>query len=314
MLGRTAGGLTWMARYIERAENTARLVEAGQRIALTRRGEAASEWQAVLTASGTHEAFAARHGTAFDAAHAIEFMLRDPANPSSALASVRAARENARAVRTAITREVWEAVNECWLDISQTLRRPVREAELPDLLDRLRRSGALVRGTIVGTMLRDARYRFLRLGTGLERADCTARILDVKSRILLPSAQDVGGPLDAAQWEQLMFAMHVRRAYLMVHGPEYRAHTVAEFLLLNPRMPRSLMFCANRVRDHLEGLADEFGTRHAVVDRAAEQAARLRGYTVDDVFDIGLHEFLTGTIREVSALSKEIASAYRFDA
>ena len=89
---------------------------------------------------------------------------------------------------------------------------------------------------------------------------------------------------------------------------------MAEFLLLNPRMPRSLMFCANRVRDHLEGLADEFGTRHAVFDRAAEQAARLRGYTVDDVFDIGLHEFLTGTIREVSALSKEIASAYRFDA
>lgn len=318
MLGRTAGGLTWMARYIERAENTARLVEAGQRIALTRRGEAASEWAAVVTAAGAREAFEKRHGPAFDAAHAIDFLLRDPLNPSNALASVEAARINAKAVRTAITREVWEGVNECWLDMSQALKRPVAETELPDLLDRLRRYGSLVRGATIGTMLRDARFRFLRLGTALERADNTARILDVKYHVLLPRAADgeadVGGPLDAAQWEQLMFAMHVRRAYLMVYGSEYRADAVAEFLLLNPRMPRSLVFCADTVREHLEGLAEEFGERHDVTDRAGELAGRLRGHTVEDVFRIGLHEFLSGTIREIAAFSGQIAAAYRFDA
>ena len=314
MLGRTAGGLTWMARYIERAENTARLVEAGQRIALTRRDAAASEWAAVVTAAGVREIFEARHGPAYDASHAVDFLLRDPANASSALASVEAARTNARAVRTAITREVWEGINECWLDMSAAMRRPVPEAELPDLLDRLRRSGSLVRGAILGTMLRDARFRFLRLGTALERADNTARILDVKYHVLLPRSADVGGPLDAAQWEQLMFAMHVRRAYLMIHGPEYRADTVAEFLLLNPRMPRSLVFCADTVREHLEGLEAELDQHHEVTARAGELAERLRGYDVEDVFRIGLHEFLTGTIGEIADFSDAIGAAYRFDA
>ena len=314
MLGRTAGGLTWMSRYIERAENTARLVETGMRMALTRRGEAESEWRAVVTASGVGDLFEARHGPSFDADHAVDFLLRDPANPSSALATVKAARENARGVRTALTREVWEAVNEFWLETSEALKRPVTESDLPDLLDRLRRHGSHVRGALIGTMLRNATFHFSRLGTALERADNTARILDVKYHVLLPKAADVGGPLDTAQWEQLLYAVHVRRAYLTEHGAEFTADRVAEFLVLNPRMPRSLVFCADFAAEKLNALADEFGTRPPIVDRAEALAERLRGHTVENLFQIGLHELLVGIIDEVAGLSDDLATTYRFTA
>lgn len=314
MLGRTANGLTWMSRYIERAENTARLVETGMRMALTRRDEAPSEWRAVITAAGVNEAFEARHGPSYDADHAVEFLLRDPANPSSAVASLRAARENARGVRTALTREVWEAVNEGWLDVSAALREPVAEADLPAVLDRLRQHGSLVRGALIGTMLRNAIFHFSRLGTMLERADNTARILDVKYHVLLPRASDVGGPLDTAQWEQLLFAVHVRRAYLMEHGAEFTGDRVAEFLVLNPRMPRSLVFCAGNVAERLAALSGEFGSRPPVAERADAFAARMRGYSVSDLFAIGLHEVLEGAINEISALSDDIAATYRFTA
>ena len=314
MLGRTAGGLTWMNRYIERAENTARLVETGLRMSLTRRDDAPSEWAAVVTSSGVSGSFEARHGPSYDADHVVDFLLRDPDNPSSAISAVRAARENARGVRTALTREVWEAVNECWLDMSKALARPIDETDLPDLLDRLRRHGSLVRGALIGTMLRNAAFHFSRLGVALERADNTARILDVKYHVLLPKAADVGGPLDTAQWEQLLYAVHVRRAYLTEHGAEFTADRVAEFLILNPRMPRSLVFCAAFAADRIRALANEFGDRPAILDRAEALEARLRDYSVDDLFRIGLHEVVTGVIDEVSGLSDDLASTYRFTA
>ena len=314
MLGRTAGGLTWMSRYIERAENTARLVETGMRMALTRRDEAPSEWRAVMTASGVSAAFEARHGPSYDADHAVDFLLRDSDNPSSALATLHAARENARGVRTAITREVWEAINEAWLDMAAVLKRPVPETDLPGVLDRLRRHGSLVRGALIGTMLRNATFHFSRLGTMLERADNTARILDVKYHVLLPRAADVGGPLDTAQWEQLLFAVHVRRAYLTEHGAEYSADRVAEFLVLNPRMPRSLVFCATEVARKLAALGDELGGRASVADRADTFAARLSGYGTEDLFDIGLHQVVSGVLTEIGGLSDDIADTYRFTA
>ena len=314
MLGRTADGLCWMARYIERAENTARLIETGQRMALIRHGGAASEWAAVVAASGCEAGFEMRHGPEAGGAHVVDYLLRDPSNPSSALRSLEAARTNARAVRTAITREVWEAVNECWLDMSAALARPVSEAALPDLLERLRRHGALVRGALDGTMLRNATFDFLQIGTALERADSTARILDVKYHVLLPRSEDVGGTLDTIQWEQLLTAVHVRRAYLSEYGPTYRADNVAEFLILNARMPRSLRYSAARVAEHLDHLAGEYGERPPVADRARAIVAELDGYSIGDVFDLGLHDFLTGVIGRGAGLAGEIARTYRFAA
>ena len=163
MLGKTANGLFWMARYIERAANTARLVETGQRMALLRTGEAEAEWRGVAEAAGAAEDLAERHDGAFTADRVIDYLLRDPSNPSSALQSIENARTNARLVRTAITREVWEAVNEMFLAMRATLAAPVDERDLPEVLDRLRRHGALIRGMMVGTMLRNAIYDFMEL-------------------------------------------------------------------------------------------------------------------------------------------------------
>ena len=314
MLGKTAGGLFWMARYIERAANTARLVETGQRMALVRAGDAASEWGAVIGAAGVGGPFAERHGAEFDAESVIDFLLRDPANPSSALQSIESARINGRLVRTAITREVWEAVNEMYLDMRAALAGPVPERELPDILDRLRRHGALIRGMMVGTMLRNAIYDFMEIGLNVERADNVARILDVKYHVLLPRAEEVGGNLDTAQWEQLLYSVHVRRAYLHEYGADYRADRVAEFLILNPRMPRSLRFCAKRVAGQLDHLSEEAEARTDACERARARVAMLDAHSVHSIFGEGLHEFLTAFVEENAALSNEIAQAYRFTA
>jgi uncharacterized alpha-E superfamily protein len=185
MLGKTAGGLFWMFRFLERSENTARLVEAGFRMALTRSSSEPDEWISVIQAAGAYDQFAERHEEP-TAANAIDFLLRDKTNTSSVISVVESARNNARLVRTALTREVWEATNECWLALKEALARQVREPDLPETLALIRQQSALVRAALHGTMLRNEIYDFARIGTFLERADNTARILDVKYYVLLP--------------------------------------------------------------------------------------------------------------------------------
>lgn len=195
MLGKTAGSLFWMARYLERSENNARLIDAGFRIALTRSSTAAAEWKSVLVTAGVNQAFQAAHGD-YSSARVIDFLLRDASNPSSILSVIKLARDNARTARTALTRETWEAVNTSWMTLVALLKRPVREDDLPDVLTTIRQQSAHVRGALNGTMLRNDGYNFSLLGTFLERADNTARILDVKYYLLLPSVAHIGTSID----------------------------------------------------------------------------------------------------------------------
>lgn len=183
MLGKTANGLFWMYRYLERAENTARLIETGQRIALTRSGAGDGEWRSILQTAGVAEGYDEGHGS-LTKDQAIDWMLRSADNPSSVLSALAAARQNARMVRTALTHDVWEATNGTWMWAREALSRKVAERDLPKVLHRVRERSALVRGATDGTMLRNDIYDFLRLGTFLERADSTARILDVKYYVL----------------------------------------------------------------------------------------------------------------------------------
>lgn len=164
MLGKTAGGLFWMFRYLERSENTARLVEAGFRMGLTRPDGADDEWGSVLQTAAAAAPYAERHGEV-EAAKVIDFLLRDSSNPSSVLSAIANARQNARLVRTAITREVWEAVNDTYMILKQTLARQVPMRELPEVLGMIRQQSALVRGALHGTMLRNDGFDFARLGT-----------------------------------------------------------------------------------------------------------------------------------------------------
>ena len=159
MLGRTANGLYWMFRYIERAENIARLIDAGMRVSLTRAGSSDEDWDGVLQSAGVRDEFAEVHDK-MTAANAIDYLLRDTANPSSVMSCIDSGRNNARMVRTALTRETWEATNECWIELKQLLGRKVRAAELPEAIDVIKRRAGLIRGAFHGSMLRNDLYNF----------------------------------------------------------------------------------------------------------------------------------------------------------
>jgi uncharacterized alpha-E superfamily protein len=291
MLGKTAGGLLWMARYLERSENTARLVEAGFRIALTRSAASEDEWASIIATAGVQRAFlAANHR--FSGPKVVDFLLRDRSNPSSVLTIMEAARNNARLVRTALTREVWEAVNVCWMTLEETLDAPVPEADLPTALGVIRQQTALVRGAMHGTMLRNDIYNFVRLGTFLERADNTARILDVKYYVLLPSVSHVGSSLDNVQWETILRSASAERAFGWLTGGETTPIGIAQFLILDRSMPRSLAFCYAKLSDNLGHLAADYGDRRPCHGLCETVKARLFERSIQSIFDAGLHEFI----------------------
>ena len=311
MLGRTAGGLMWMFRYLERSENTTRLIEAGFRIALTRPSTSDDEWASVLEAAGVRTAYEARHGR-LDQAAAIDFMLRDPANPSNVLGNIEAARANARAVRTALSREVWEATNECWMEVRRVLARPVRERDLPEVLALIRRQSALVRGALHGTMLRNDIFNFARLGTFLERADNTARILDVKYYVLLPSIHQIGSTLDNVQWETILRSVGGLRSYRWLNGAEVTPMGIADFLILDGRMPRSLMFCVAKMAANLGYLEREYAARHPAQEQVEALLGRLSTNSTDTIFETGLHEFILAFLADIARLGTQIEGDYRF--
>jgi len=183
MLGRTASGLFWMTRYLERMENTARLVDAGYRLSLTTARSSISEWESVLETAGSLQTYTEKHED-ITSQHVIDFLIADKENPGSVASALRATRENARMTRTALTREVWEAINDTYLQLEEAFKGKLQKSDLPNLLSHIRQHTALVCGTINGTMLRNDIFRFTSLGTLIERADNTARILDTKYYVL----------------------------------------------------------------------------------------------------------------------------------
>ena len=238
MLGKTAGGLFWMARYLERSKNIARLIDAGLRIALTQSDSANPEWASVIATTGVMDAYVAAHPN-FDGLNVIDYLLRDATNPSSVISVMKDARENAKLARTALTRDVWEAINESWMRLAERLKKPITYKDLPDVLVMIRRQSALVQGTLHGTMLRNDIYDFIRLGTFVERADNTARILDVKYWVLLPSVEDVGSPLDNQQWETILRAVSAEQSYRWHHRDEITPKGIAHFLIWDACLPQS---------------------------------------------------------------------------
>ena len=311
MLGKTAGGLFWMFRYLERSENTARLIDAGHRMALVRGGESSDEWGSVIDTAGARSSYLV-HYNEVDGSSVIDFLLRDKNNPSSVLSAMEAARSNARLVRTAITREVWEAVNESWMTIKDLLKRPVKDQDLVEVLGVIRQQSALVRGALHGSMLRNDVYDFARIGTFLERADNTARILDVKYYVLLPSISKIGSPLDNMQWETVLRSVAGQRAYRWLTGGEIAPLGIAEFLILDGRMPRSLAFSVRKLAGNLDFLDKDYGERHTSHDMADALRNKLRDHSIDTIFEYGLHEFLVDFLTDISAIAGQIERDYRF--
>ena len=243
----------------------------------------------------------------------VDFLLRDRSNPSSILSVMEAARENARMSRTALTREVWEAINEAWMSVRDALRRPVPERDLPEILSLVRRQGAQVSGAVTGTMLRNDIYNFMQIGTLVERADNTSRILDAKYYVLLPSSASIGSSLDNVQWEMILRSASAERSFYWLHGGRASPPAIADFLIFDARLPRSLAFCYDMITEYLGRLAVEYGESTPAHELATRQENRLTDLNIALVFEEGLHEFLTSFMAQNAAFSAQIETDYRFN-
>lgn len=311
MLSRTAENLFWIARYIERAETMARLLEVGARIALMPSAGHGyrSEWESLLQASGTAEGFAAKYGDPVQR-NIESYLFFDRDNPSSVVSCLERARENARIVRTALTSQVWDALNGAFQEMRQLERKPRSELELTELTEWVNRQAALVRGAIDATLLRNDGYAFLNLGFALERADNTARLIDVKYYVLLPSVDFIGSGLDNYQWQTLLRALSAHRAFHWAYGGEITAAKIAHFLILNPQSPRSLITAVTMAMEHLDALARGYHKSGPAQMRARALVGEIAETRVEEIFDEGLHEFLTRLIRDVSELTEMVQAVY----
>lgn len=314
MLSRTANGLFWMSRYVERMENIARLLDAGRRMdALPQPATGkATEWASIVIASGCSTTFPGPLDAAAQPAVA-RHLLFDADNPSSVRQCAAAARENARAQRNSITTEVWEAINQSWIDLRQVDQDTALGRDFPDFLEWVKLRGALVRGAIDSTSLRDDGYAFIQLGKHLERVDATARLLDVKYHVLLPRTSDVGGGLDYLQWLQVLRAANAATAYRHLYRKTVDAPGVVDLLVRNLATPRSLAQGMLRIAQELRAVGAHTPDQRAVLAEANRLREHVMGSSVDQILTFGLHEWLTNFIVAANQLASDVAQAYGFD-
>ena len=309
MLSRAAQNLYWMGRYIERADCTARLIEMASRMAMLPASWSDEEWRSVLAATGCLDRI--EDGATVTDAAVLRTMMLDPGNPASIRACLDAARANGRAQRTALTREMWEPLNENWrrlegLDVADARR------ELPALLEWVKRRAALFRGATATSMLRNEAYEFLKLGTHVERADMTLRLLDVKYYVLLPETDVVGGGRDYHQWTSVLWATSAMRAFHHVYRGDYSPWKIADFLILSRRFPRSVAFCYREIGTALDRLGNLHGVRADCHHTAQAMIARLDGSEMGELFQEDLHAFILDAIAVTDRLSREVQRAYHF--
>jgi uncharacterized alpha-E superfamily protein len=311
MLSRTADHLFWMARYIERAENTARMLDVNYQTSLLPQSadEAERGWRGVLGISELMPAFTARYDN-FNAGHVMAFMVRDEDNPSSIVTCLRAARENARAVRGTLTTEVWETTNQTWLEFNRELRRGAFERDPSAFFEWVKFRSHLSRGVTVGTMLQDESQNFLRIGTFLERADNTARLLDVKFHALAGDyfGQTNGGSeqeVDFYHWSSLLRSVSGFEIYRKVYRNVIQPEKVAELLILRPNMPRSLAACMESLVTNLAYIANEQSGE--TLRCAGRLRAELQYGRIDEILATGLHAYLTQFLDRVNDLGMRIS-------
>ena len=309
MLSRTANNLFWLARYTERADSTGRLLVFGRRLAMLPDGISGDDWRSVLRVAGC-EGYVEPHVEVTEA-DAVSVLLLDPDNPSSIRASLDRARWNGRAVRTALTLEMWEALNDGWRRLERlTTDRAVRD--LRTLIDWVRGYVARFRGAVSTSMLRNEGYDFLRIGGASERAALTLRLLDVNYHLLLPEGEGPGQHRDLFRWSALLNTVSGLRAYYHLYRDNVKPWHIADFLLINGVFPRSLAYSVGQMGYHLDRLSQVHGgsaTCHRSVTLFEERLTRMHD---GDIFRYGLHEFVGESMSELDALNRQIAEAYHF--
>lgn len=309
MLSRTADHLYWMARYIERAENLARVLDVTYNMSLVPNAaeSEAALWLPALEISGNVELFD-EHYSEITAANVIQYLSLDMNNSSSIYCALRSARENAHAVRVTMTSETWENINALWLEFGQFIGQDLAKTGLREFCDWVKARSHLFRGVCFGTMLRDDAFSFVRLGTFIERADNTARLLDVKYHLLLPEQEEVGGAVDYYEWSAVLRSVSAFQAYQKIYSDTIEPWRVAELLVLRRDMPRSLHACFDEIMPILELLS---GARATECKRlAGELHSKLRYGKMRDIFQRGLHEFLSDFIESNNLLGSEVHKTF----
>jgi uncharacterized alpha-E superfamily protein len=305
MLSRTADHLFWMARYTERAENTARMLDVNIQTQLLPQSIEAAEksWRAVLGISELLPAFDEKYGI-LSRKDVLDFMVCDPMNPSSIVSCLTSARENARAVRGTLTTEVWETQNTTWLDMAGLLKDGILERDPSEFFEWVKHRSHLSRGVTIGTMLKDEAFYFIRLGTFLERADNTARLLDVKFHGA-DGEQLNASEMDYYHWAAVLRSVSAFETYRKTYRDVITPERVAELLILRGEMPRSLMACMTEVVNNLAQVHNEVSRE---TDRFAGRLhAGLRFNSIDDIMRRGLHDYLTEFLEQIYELGNRVS-------
>ena len=313
MLSRTADHLFWMSRYTERAENTARMLNVSYEMSLLPQSADAAQagWEGLLSISELIPAYTAKHGEVTPA-NVLEFMVRDGNNPSSILSCLRAARENARAVRGALTTEVWETQNQTWLELHRQLEGGAFERDPGQFFEWVKYRSHLSRGVVLGTMLQDEAFHFLRMGTFLERADNTARLLDVKFHAVhsdfFGAASELDQEYDFYHWSAILRSVSGFEVYRKVYRDVITPERVAELLILRADMPRSLAASLNEVVSNLTVVSNDHSGE--TLRRAGKLKADLQFARIDEILSTGLHAFLTQFLDRVNELGGRISQDF----
>jgi len=298
MLSRTAENLYWLARYVERAEYLARTIEATLRVTAlpnTYTGKT-NEWDSALLTAGVSASFYEVYEEA-DERNVVDYLSFSSANPSSIRNCIENARLNSRSVRTALTSEMWDTINSAWIDLQEAWGKGTKtREELAKFLRFVLETSLRFDGSAYRTMLRNDAYWFSRLGLHLERADNTARILDVKYHVLLPEEEHVGGPLDYYQWTSILRSVSALTAY--------------HLLILNDSLPRSLASCYGNLVRNLDQIGVAYGRQGAAQRHARGVRNRLEHSHMDDIFQHGVHEFIQEFIADNGRLGEIITKQY----
>ena len=306
MLSRTADHLYWMARYVERAENLARLLDVNVSAALLPRSaeEANQSWAASLAVVGALDAYTERYG-AIDPRQVLQLIAFDAASPFSIVSCLRDARENARAVRGVLTTEIWETMNTTWLELRRQVSGPMGPDQLNEFFEWVRQRSHLAGGATLNTMLRTEGFHFTRIGTFLERADNTARMLDVNLRVLALEGNERGAEVDYYRYSQLLRSLSALQIYRQAYRDRITPDRIAELLILRPEMPRSLHRCLEEITTNLRRVAN--GQSAETERRAGQLHAELRFARIESVLARGLHEVLGDFLDRIRDLGSRIS-------
>jgi uncharacterized alpha-E superfamily protein len=313
MLSRTADHLFWMSRYTERAENTARMLDVSYQMSLLPQsaGVAQMGWQGLLSISELLPFYKSKYDEV-TAANVMRFMVSDENNPSSIISCLRAVRENARAVRGALTTELWETQNQTWLEAQREIHTHDFLDDPAKLFEWVKFRSHLSRGVTIGTMLKDEARSFMRLGTYLERGDNTARLVDVKYHAIesdfFGEANDKDQEYDFYHWSAILRSVSAFEIYRKVYRDVIRPDRVAELLILRSDMPRSLHACLEEVVSNLSMVSDNL--RSETLHKAGKLLSELKFGRIAEIMDTGLHAFLTQYLDRVNVIGESISADF----